>query len=83
MGALRHERRWLLEALAWALAVLACDALLRAAGLPPARSGTSLLVWLICASGLQRAASFVLALGVEAMAPPPKPRPAAKARRGA
>ncbi|HEX7688250.1 MAG TPA: hypothetical protein VF453_11110 [Burkholderiaceae bacterium] len=41
MESLRHERRWQLEALAWALAVLACDVLLRAAGLPPARSGTS------------------------------------------
>jgi hypothetical protein len=79
MGTLRHERRWLLEALAWALAVLACDVLLRAAGLPPARSGTSLLVWLICATGLQRTASFVLALAVAAMAP--RPEPARKPRR--
>ena len=79
MESLRHERRWQLEALAWALAVLACDVLLRAAGLPPALSRTSLLVWLIYATGLQRATSFVLALGVKAMAP--RARSAPKSRR--
>ena len=69
MGASRFERRWWFEALSWALAIVACDLLLRASGLPEVRSGTSLCVWLICATGLQRAMVVAARLGALALSP--------------